>query len=119
MIFHINVLQRGTSQKEKPVLARVRVPAAAATLASIRDNSGLALAPGPSAVSEMHVWPVRRTGALVTQGHSCETSLIPVLGVFGDSPSLAQTYLFWLFVGRTGVQGFLSRIRPALCQSAQ
>lgn len=58
------------------------MPVAVATLASIIDNSRLTLTLAPSGVSEMRVWPVCRTRALVTQGHSCETSLIPVLRVF-------------------------------------
>lgn len=53
------------------------MPEAVDTPASIIDNSRLTLTLGPSGV-----WPVCRTRALVTQGHSCETSLIPVLRVF-------------------------------------
>lgn len=61
----------------------VCVPAFVAPPASIVDNRRLTLGP---------VWcfrdvcvcmrPVCRTGAPVTQGHSCETPLIPVLRVF-------------------------------------
>ena len=68
--------------------------------ASIIDNRRLTLAPDPSGVCVcVFVRPVCRAGAPVTQGHSCETPLIPVLRVFwvgGWSPSTAQSYSLWL-----------------------
>lgn len=73
---NMNFEEEELNKKEK----KLPVPVFVAPPASTIDNRRLALALdlGPSGVC-ICVRPVCRTGAPVTQGHSCETPLIPVL----------------------------------------
>ena len=107
VMFHINELKRGKAQKKKCLW--VRALASGTTPAYIADNNGHTPTVALSCISYVCVcvcvcvsvcvcvcvWPVCHTRAPVTQGHSCETPLIPLLSVFwvgGWSPSTTQSY---------------------------
>lgn len=80
----------------KQMSVRVCLPASVAPPASIIDNMRLTKPFWFFGDVCVYVTPVCRTGAPVTQGHSCETPLIPLLRVFwvgGRYLSAAQLFV--------------------------